>query len=107
MNKNNWNITKVGNTIELRSKFHKSDKRGATPSQWKSVYSNLLIVVSLGDIDHMEDCNMLISLNGKCGLSYEEWKEVKEIVAEAYVELMGDATLSKKQKKAKAKEIKA
>ena len=97
MNKNNWNIKKVGNTIELRSKFAKSDKRGSTPSKWKSVYSDLLIVVALGDIDHMENCNMLISMNGKCGLSYEEWKEVKEIVAEAYVELMGDK-LSKKFK---------
>ena len=101
MNKNNWIIKKVGNTIELRSRFSKSDKRGATPSQWKSVYSDLLIVVALGDIDHMEDCNMLISMNGKCGLSYEEWKEVKEIVAEAYVELMGDETLKKTTKKSK------
>jgi hypothetical protein len=102
MNKNNWDIKKVGNTIELRSKFSKSDRRGKTPSEWHNVYSNLLIVVSLGDIDHMENCNMLMSLNGKCGLSYEEWKEVKEIVAEAYVELMGDKLCKKAKKNPKS-----
>jgi hypothetical protein len=98
MNKNNWIIKKVGNTIELRSKFHKSDKRGATPSQWKSVYSDLLIVVALGDIDRMKNCNMLISMNGKCGLSYEEWEEVKEIVTQARYELKVEKTSNKEKK---------
>ncbi len=98
MNKNNWIIKKVGNTIELRSRFSKSDKRLPTPSQWHSVYSDVLIVVSLGDIDHMENCNMLISMNGKCGLSYDEWAEIKEIVTQARYELKGEKTSNKEKK---------
>jgi hypothetical protein len=67
--------------VELRKTCRKSNNRDG--GKWTSVYCQLLVVVSFKDIDGMYDCNVRMSMNGKCGMSMDEFLEFNLAVDEA------------------------
>ena len=54
--------------VEIRKTFEKSNN--LPYPNGRNFYCQALFVVSLDDIDNMKDCNILISMNGKCGMSF-------------------------------------
>lgn len=71
--------------VEIRKTFQKMEpKSGEHPFfRRKNVYCQCLIIVSLENIDNMEDCNVLLSMNGKMGISMKEWEELELAIKEA------------------------
>lgn len=82
-----WKATLIGTKkgtprVEIRKSFSKRDET-TSGCFYVGVYCQCLIIVSLGDVDNMGDCNVLISMNGKAGMSFTEINEFNLAIAEA------------------------
>ena len=91
-----WDVKQVGDTIELRKTFYKVNKKGHgknMASKWDAICCQALVVVSRKAIkgfkseDDKEDCNIIISMNGKCGMSFREHDEMNRQIGEAITTL--------------------
>ena len=89
---NGWDVKQVGDTIELRKSFYKVNKKGHgkdMASKWENICCQVLAVVSRKAVkgykseDGKEDCNIILSMNGKCGMSFREYDEMYAQVREA------------------------
>lgn len=67
--------------VEIRKSFQKTNNKQYP--KHSIVTSQCLIVVSLNNINEMKDCNVLMSMNGKSGLSMKEFEELNLVVNEA------------------------
>jgi hypothetical protein len=67
--------------VEIRKTFTKSNNEPYPNG--KNVYCQALIIVSFDNIDGFKNCNVLMSMNGKCGMSFKEVVELNEAIAEA------------------------
>jgi len=83
-----WKAKLIGGKVprvEIRKTFQKTNKQ-SYPNN-KNVTCQCLMVVSNEDIDGMEDCNVLVSMNGKAGLSAVEAVEFQLAIQEAKLAL--------------------
>ena len=70
--------------VEIRKTFQKSNGKGyPSAEKYVGVCCQALIIVSLSNIEGMKDCDVLVSMNGKCGMSFREVAEFNQAIAEA------------------------
>jgi hypothetical protein len=75
--------------VEIRKTFQKGNGKGyPSTEKYVGVYCQTLIIVSQKNIDGMIGCNALISMNGKCGMSFQEVAEFEQAINEASTVLM-------------------
>jgi len=67
--------------VEIRKSFKKSNNK--TYPEGRHIYAQVLIIVSLKNIDGMKDCKVVISTNGKIGFSLKEVEELNIAIKEA------------------------
>lgn len=68
--------------VEIRKTFQKSNGK-KYPETHIGVCCQALIIVSLEDIEGMKNCSVLVSMNGKCGMSLSEVIELDKAIIEA------------------------
>lgn len=67
--------------VEIRKTFVKSNNKKYP--NIKHIYCQCLITISNENIDDMKNCNIVISANGKIGISNREWTELNLAIKEA------------------------
>jgi len=85
-----WKGTLKGKTtdkpyIEIRKTFQKTN--GKHYPDMENIYSQLLIVVSFKNYKGMKDANVIMSMNGKTGMSFKELEEMRHAIFEAQIVL--------------------
>jgi len=81
-----WKGTLKGKTtnkpyVELRKTFKKNNNKKYPFNE--NMYSQVLIVVSIKNYNDMNDANIIISMNGKSGMSFKELEDLNQVINEA------------------------
>tara|TARA_R110000772_G_scaffold6250_8_gene21954 strand:- start:2796 stop:3197 length:402 start_codon:yes stop_codon:yes gene_type:complete len=64
--------------VELRKTFNKQNYKPYPNNT--NMFAQVLVIVSNKGLNDIHGCNVIMSMNGKCGMSFDELEEMQKVI---------------------------